>query len=147
MAQPQFIFRIGQRSPRFGQWATLPVQYARKTKVTGRTNVGGFCFQNTKDLGIDKGRIQVHPPKMQETTTVPATAEGVKSACRRIREQEAAELDAIDAEIDALNEKAIELRRRRRDAVRKAFNNGNVVRLTEIIARCDERATPAKDAD
>jgi hypothetical protein len=139
MAQPEFIFKISWAHPPLAQGDTLPIIYARKQQSKGRKTIGGISFNEIENVGIDKSQIQWTPPKMSAVTKTAATAEGVKSVCRRLRQQEAAELDAIDAEIADLHEKLKDAKARRMAAMRKAFNNGNVVRLAEAVARCEER--------
>jgi hypothetical protein len=69
---------------------------------------------------------------------VPNTAAGVKSTLRRIRPPEAAELDAIDAEIADAEQVVTRLRRERTEIVQRAWTNGNVVRLQAVRALIKE---------
>jgi hypothetical protein len=70
-----------------------------------------------------------------------ASAAGVKKVCRRLREREAAQLEAVDAEIARLEEQLAAARGRREKAVRSAWTKANVVRLAEMeeLARRQER--------
>lgn len=140
MGQPEFIFKVGLRNdPEIGQSNELHAVYPDKTKVVKESRVGGLLFQHTETIGTDKSQIQWFPPRVLHSAKTPATAEGVKSVVRRIREQDAVALDAIDAEITALHEQVKAAKRRRRELARKAFSNGNVVRLAEAVVRCEER--------
>lgn len=68
----------------------------------------------------------------------PATAEGIKSVVRRLRPQEAAEIDALDERIAELKRQVGELRRERRELVARAWTKANVVRLNEVTPGAGE---------
>jgi hypothetical protein len=59
----------------------------------------------------------------------------VKKVCRELRPAEAAEIEAIDAEIARLESVISITRDRREEAVREAWGKAHVVRLAEMEER------------
>lgn len=112
------------------------VTYRRKTRDTGKT-IGGL-FTKVEDAGWDRSWLVVHAGYVART--VPASAEGVKSIIRRLRDQEAAKLEAIDQRIAELEEALSKARAGREEALREAWRKGNVVTLAEVKAVADEAA-------
>ena len=111
---------------------TIAIRYNEHTRDTGR-DVGPFkvvegAGWDRRHLIIGDGRVSAY---------VPATAAGVKSALRLIREQEAALLDELDNDIARLEDWLHSARSDRADALREAFNRGNVVRLAEVTTFAD----------
>lgn len=69
----------------------------------------------------------------------PATAAGVKAVVRRLRDQEAERLDALNARIEDLKAQVVAAQRERVALVREAFNRGNVFTLKDALAIADRR--------
>ncbi len=90
--------------------------------------VGGL-FQMVEGTGkFVPGRLRVTLHETSESAYIEDSAAGVKTRLRRLREQERAELQAIDEEFERLHE-------RRKVALAKAWARGNVVTLAEVKAR------------
>jgi hypothetical protein len=92
---------------------------------------------------FDRSRLRVYA--VTHGLTVPATAAGLKTAVRRLREQEAARLEQIDAQLAALSQQANDLRRERKAVLHDAFQKGHVVRLQEATERADASARAAAE--
>lgn len=94
-----------------------------------------------------KTRLGVMSPGSRRE--IDATAAAVKSAVRRLREREAVEIAAIDAEIEELRSRHIEATARRKAALARGFANGHVITLAEAKAIADANlaAREARKAD
>lgn len=105
-----------------------------RMESTGRRDSKRFDIairKGTSALGYDTSRSRDHGYSE-------ATAASVKKAVRRLRDQEAEKLDAIDGEIAELEQQIAALRTRRVEVVREAWTKGNVVRLAELEQMADE---------
>lgn len=115
--------------------------------ITLRPDLSVFYEEIRRDTGRALGgvfRVVEGTGKYDKRTlnfvggsTVRATAEGVKSTARVLREREAAELAAIDETIERLQRDLQAAKQIRSAARRNAFTKGNVVRLQEAIAIAD----------
>ena len=134
MAQPEYVLSFRWRKPaRAFQASELTVEHPEIRKIR-YSNLGGFRFGHSTGTGrFDHGKLDIRSPQVSSYVfRVPATAEGVKSVLRRIRPQEAEQLDAIDADIAQLQAELDALKERRKQALHTAWQRGNVVRLKEL---------------
>jgi hypothetical protein len=128
----------------------IVVSHPMICKKTGRqSTIGGVPINRMESTGRrDRRRIQIvvrrsatarglELSRHREGVETEASAAGVKRVCRRLRDREAEEIDAIDAEIAELEERAGRTRDRRREAVRKAWRRAKFVRLAEIEERAE----------
>ena len=137
MSQPQFILNFRWRKPaRIFQASELTVEHPEIRKTT-YSNLGGFRFGHSTGTGrIERRKLDIRSPQVASYVfRVSATAEGVKSVLRRIRLQEAEQLDAIDADISRLQAQMDALKEHRQQALHSAWQRGNVVRLKELEDR------------
>jgi hypothetical protein len=104
------------------------VSYPPKTKVTKTIKVDGFGnIPVTTPTGkFDHSQITLW--KTSPTLTISENKTAIDSRLRRLRQQEAEELEKIDAEIH-------ELRTRREALIKKAWIKGNVVTVKELTER------------
>jgi len=84
----------------------------------------------------DRYRIDLGGAHVAQVTT----AAEVKKHVRRLRDQEAPALDALDAEITEAEQHLRALRAQREEWLRHAWQKGNVVRLAEVAAEAQRRA-------
>lgn len=136
----RYILSKFQRDPSFYWYAdagSFDAHYVEKKENSGPPTMG---IQFVRGTGkFDKSRITIHSRDVSSRCwTFPATAEGVKSSIRKIRDQEQAQIDAIDARIADLQSQIAKLRKDRRAALATAWQKGNVVTLAEIKAKADE---------
>src|SRR5690348_1720215 len=134
MAQPEYILYFHWRKPaRIFQASELTVEHPEIRRTT-YSNLGGFRFGHSTGTGrIDRRKLDIRSPQVSSYVfRVPATAEGVKSVLRRIRPQEAEQLDAVDADITRLQLQIDALKEQRKQALHTAWQRGNVVRLKEL---------------
>lgn len=78
---------------------------------------------------VDKGKVAIFCHGTDYTLTL--TPENLKSRIRRLRDQERAELDRIDAELSALRE-------RRKEVVQQAWVRGHTVTVKEMTEKAEE---------
>lgn len=145
MSQPQYLLRLGRT---LIQTSALRVTRIEKHRVKSvrQSPIGPIReVEGTGRFESDVLRVAVHsrdeqrpiladgrPTGGNRMEQVERSAAGVKRTVRRLRPQEAEQIDLIDARI-AEHEAAItELRARRTDLVRDAWSKANVVRLAEI---------------
>lgn len=83
-----------------------------------------------------KGQLEVSADGA--AVRIEAKADALKGAVRRVREREAAEIAAIDAELEALRQRHIELTAQRHEVLARAFRNGHVFTLAEAKQIADE---------
>jgi len=136
MAQPEFVLNFRWRKPaRIFQASQLGVEHPEIRRVK-YSNLGGFRFGHSTGTGRrDHNKLDISSPEVRSFVfRVAATAEGVKSVLRRIRPQEAQLLDAIDADIAQLQAQLEGLKQRRAEALQRAWQQGNVVRLKDVEA-------------
>jgi hypothetical protein len=133
MAQPEFLLNFRWRPARIFQASELTAEHPEIRKTT-YSNLGGFRFGHSVGTGrIDRRKLDIRSPQVSSFVfRVTATAEGVKSVLRRIRPQEAEQLDDIDAQIVSLEAQLAGLRDRRKATLHVAWQRGNVVRLKDI---------------
>jgi hypothetical protein len=134
MVQPEYLLYFRWRKPaRIFQASELTVEHPEIRK-TSYSNLGGFRFgHSTGTARIDRRKLDIRSLQVSSFVfRVAATAEGVKSVLRRIRPQEAEQLDAIDADIGRLQAQLDALRDQRKQALHAAWQRGNVVRLKEL---------------
>ena len=144
MAQPEFLLYSRYRKPaRVFQASELEVAYPEIRKVT-YSNIGGFRFGHSTGTGrYDRRRIYITSPQVRSYVfRVLRTGQAVKSVLRRLRAHEADQLDALDAQINALEAELASLRERRTAILHAAWQRGNVVRLNEVEALLDR---PSRD--
>lgn len=102
--------------------------FARLVESTGRQDHGKIELRVTgADVSFPVG------------ATVPRTAAGVKTALRRVREQETAIVEAAEARVAAAQRELQEAKQALAAAKAEAFQKGHVVRLQEVEAVIAER--------
>jgi len=108
------------------------VSYKPITRVISKTTIPGFgTIPISEGTGrFDKTKLELWTDVMNYTTD--ATHDGVKAKIRRLRAQEADQLDAIDAELDCLRAKLDCLRAKRQALIKLAWQNGNTVTVKEL---------------
>jgi hypothetical protein len=128
------IFRRAGRQSTIGG---IPINRMESTGRRNRRQVRIIVREGTTARGFQTARNR-------DAVETEATAVGVKRVCRLLRDQEAAEIAEIDAEIAELEELVGKARDRRADSVRRAWGRAGVVRLAEIEerARRDEAERP-----
>lgn len=125
MQKTILVKRRGDKLPR--QTAQIDyVSYREKTEVVGTILAAGFGNINTiRGTGkFDKSIFTIRVDN--NIFSCPATHEGVKSVLRRLRQEEAVELDQIDAQLSALRERRIDL-------LKAAWNKGHVITVKELV--------------
>lgn len=146
MAQPQYLIKgyagFGKKQI-VCQTDKPAIVWKEITRTKNTRSVAGMSWREVEGTGkYNHNEFLIRMPYEGGTSraakTVPATAEGVKDALRRIREQEAAILDAIDAEIAELMERLKVKRVERQQALSVAWSKANVVRLNEAEAMAKE---------
>lgn len=114
------------------------VRYVEHT-VDHPKQLGGLIVNNVERTGkFDRKRLEVWEPG-RGYACVAATAAGVKSAIRVLREREAQEIAECDAEIERLREEIAAAQQRRKAALRNAWQRGNVYRLQDALAIADSK--------
>ena len=134
MAQPEYLLYFRWRKPaRLFQASELIAEHPEIRKTT-YSNLGGFRFGHSTGTGrIDRRKLDIRSSQVSSYVfRVAATAGGVKSVLRRLRPQEAEQLDAIDADIARLQAQLDALKEQRKQALHTAWQRGNVVRLKEL---------------
>lgn len=139
MAQPEFLIR-GQYREADGRRPVTQreelVAHYEEIETRHPKNIGGIGFVEVKGTGkFNKRRLLVWHKNGR--ATVDANAEALKDVARRVRPQEAAILDDLDAQIEATAIRLRDLKQERRRALGDAFTKGNVVRLAEAIEVAD----------
>jgi hypothetical protein len=127
VSHPIVFKRVGRQSTIGG----IPINHLESTGRRNHTRFQIMVRKGTTARGLRTSRNR-------EAVEAEATAVAVKRVCRRLRDQEAEEIDRIDAEIAELEDLVTEARDRREDRVRRAWGRANVVRLAEM----EERARP-----
>lgn len=132
MAQPEFLLNFRWRK-RIFQASTLKAEHP-EIRTTRYQTFGGMRIGHSTGTGrIDRRKLDITSPQVSGYVfRVPASAEGIKSVLRRIRPQETAVLDDLDAGIKQLEAQLEILRERRKQALHTAWQHGNVVRLKEL---------------
>lgn len=133
----RFITRTPIRGAGKAIYATrdnIEAAYPEKVRVVGRV---GDLFNRVEGTGVYlRDRLNIGTRRLT-FPQVAATAAGVKSVIRRLRDREAEELAAADAKL-AEAYAALERAKADREAVlATAWKNGNVVRLQEVKAIAD----------
>lgn len=111
-----------------------------RTINKGTINLGAFGkvpLRESHQTGRhDRRKVRVSVPdnRVGYIQTVATTADGVKTAIRRLREPEANILADIDLEIAELTERLRHARERRGAALLAAWQKAHVVRLNEVQA-------------
>lgn len=100
------------------------VEYLPITRKTG--TMFGNCPVSELTGRFDKSRLYV--TSLHGNHTMQATHDGVKARLRRLRQQEADKLEAIDAQIE-------ELRKEREAVIKLAWKNGNTVTVKELTEK------------
>lgn len=123
---------------------SLGFRAARVPKYRRAGTVAGFPYSEPTGT-FEANRLQVSPIGAVLSTGQPSSsfgyvvvdrsAAGVKARVRRIREQEAVAIDALDEQLEATKQHLADLRKQRDAAVRTAWRKANVVRLSEIEER------------
>jgi len=134
MAQPEFLLRFRWKKPPLTfQAAELKVEHPEVMRTT-YTNLGGFRFGHSTGIGkFDRTKLDIRSPQISSYVfRVAATADGVKAVLRRLRSDEAADLDLIDAEIEDLQAQLAALKERRKQVIELAWHKAHVVRLIEV---------------
>ena len=138
MAQPEFLVRTANGEKSFAlQIDKLSPRHPEILRKAARQPLSGL-FVTMAGTGKYETGFELDAEgqgwlgKRDTRRRFPATAEGVKSVVRRLRDREAAELDELDAEMETLRVALGALRNRRLALIKKAWANGNVVRLAEV---------------
>jgi hypothetical protein len=145
MAQPEYLLRNRWRHPAtVYQTGQLLVKHPDITRQTH--TVAGFPFHEATGK-VDHQRLDIRGMRDERTPgldsivfRVRRVAADVQTVLRRLRPQEATELDAIDAEIVQLQTALAAAKERRKAALSKAWTRANVVRLHEVEALLPEQA-------
>lgn len=119
----------------------LQVQYREVRRAIRDLGIGTLV----EHAGWDKSHLRLGARRATEAggrkissghgVIVASTAAGVKTALRRLRPEDQAELDGIDAEIVRLRGLIADCRRQREAAVARAWTKAHVVRLADTISR------------
>lgn len=135
---------LDRRVPLILQTDRLMPRYRALESETGRTNVGGLVFRNVERTGkYDKNTFDIFNVHNYGFRFA-ATAAGVKAVLRRLRPQEAARLQEIDAEVEQLKARIKELGQQRQTTLREAFERGHVVTVAEL-RQAAESKTPLEE--
>jgi hypothetical protein len=131
--QPDFLFhpRPGRRIRRYTQADGFSVYHREITRATGR-QLGGFFSVHEGTGRYDRTRIWI-TRKGGDSAVVPATAAGVKAGVRRLRPEEAEQLDELDARIEAAKAVVRGLNAERDELTKVAWRKAHVVRLSEVL--------------
>ncbi len=143
MSQPPYLFKAARHTVQADELVVrLPPIYTSRPKGS----VSGITFNELVDTGKKKtkalkiyGKSGVITPDGKRKSNegsqeVPRTAAGVKAVLRRLRPEEAAQLDEIDAQITEAQERLAALRKEREAKVKEAWTRAHVVRLAEVEA-------------
>lgn len=110
-------------------------------EITKRTPLAGGSFREGTGK-FDKNQLELHTRfgggGRNFINLIQATPDAVKRVLRRLRPQEAAVIQAIDADIEAAKQRVRDLEERRKQLIREAFTRGNVVPLKEVVEMATE---------
>jgi len=130
----------GDRAPGSGQerGSYIRARFAEKTRVVGHFDTPFGRANRTEGAGPDRKRFLVSTnPGYSTSAYIPATKDGVDSLLRRARPQDLEQVEAIDQELAALNQRAAELRRARVQALHQAWQKGHKVPLKDVVAMAE----------
>jgi Lhr-like helicase len=134
MSQRPYILNYRWKPGAIFQASTLKVEFPEVRKISYHTLAGMKIGHATGTGRIDKRHLDIRSPEVDGYVfRVPLSAPGVKSVVRRIRPSEAAVLDDLDAQIEALQAQLAALKEQRRSALKRAWDKANVVRLREVL--------------
>lgn len=136
MIQPRYLVKDRDAKRTVAQTDAPIIYHPEIDKVIGKIGpfrqVKGTGKFHKDVLGIVAENSNHYTVACQQ---VPATAEGVKKTLRSLREQEAARLDSIDAEIAALESQLKAKKEERRGLLKEAWSKAHVVTLKEAISQ------------
>lgn len=102
------------------------VWYAAVTKDSGRTMAGMRVFVGTGKISKDRFTMTADT----QCTTIPATHDAIRTRFRKVRDEELAQISALDEEIRALQAK-------RNALVKVAWEKGHAVTVKELTEIAD----------
>lgn len=133
MAQHPFLFKW-PNDKRIMQGMITLVERPEIMKEGKVEKIGGIPFRFMERTGrLANDELQVHIP--HKRFTMKATREGVREQVRRLRAQEAAELDEVDRLIAEAMLELKRLERVRSDFLKVAWSKANVVTVQELVDR------------
>lgn len=128
---------IRVESPDASDHHKLTVRYGDKTRSLGHIDMPGFGrMRQSQVVGINKARLAIRLDG-EYLHDIPATKAEVDKHVRRMRPQELAGLNEIDAEIEEAQRRLGQLRRKRVDFLHDAFQKGHVVTVSELRERAE----------
>lgn len=148
--QPEYLVRRAGRGSvgsRYVQVRRLVARRIEIHKATGET-IGPFAVAKGTGRYL-RDELRLAAPREDVTDAygrraaetlaerLRRSASGVKDVVRRLRPEEAAELDRIDSDIDAAKARLDALRTARKDAVARAWQRAHAVRLADVEALID----------
>lgn len=138
----QAIIKGGYRNANYATRAKPHITYE---EIETRTvKHGPFDYVTVEGTGrFKKNRFRVWGDGVFHS--IDATAAALKGVIRLVREREAEEIAAIDAEIAAIQAAHVEAVARRKAAMARAFQNGHVLTLAEAKAVADEKLAAHED--
>lgn len=132
------------RAKRPGVMSTdeLSVRFPEIMRSTGRL-IGGL-FREVEGHGVNEQALQVTARDARDAdgrkgyagwgnVTIPRSADAVHKHIRRLRDDDDVAILAIDAEIEGYKLKIAEARKRRAEAVKRAWQRGEDVPLRELV--------------
>jgi len=152
-AQPEYLLRTGPRRTDVVQVGQIGARHPeinrvkrdygvfREVEGTGRRDrrfVRIFATRGDEDRGPQVSYAHGGRSSAGAVAYTSSNAAGVKSVLRRLRPQEAEELDALDREIAELQQQLGQVRNRRMEVIQRAWASGHVVRLQEVQALITE---------
>lgn len=131
---------IKVEDPEAGDYRRFSVRWARKSRDTGkRMTLPGFGTSRiTVDAGPDKGKLDIRIDGDQ--TSVFTHGWAVDEKLKRMRPDDHATLQEMDARELALHRELVALRERRLNFLHEAFQRGHRVTVKELVELADAEA-------
>lgn len=122
----------------YGERKKFTARWAEKVRTIGYSEIPGLGrLRRTESAGPDKRRLRLALDR--NAIVVPATAEGVKTAVRRLRPEDQAELTRRNEEIDQVSTALRNLKTARLDFLHESFQRGHVVPLKEVTEMAETK--------
>lgn len=141
-----YLIRSSERRRGRGSILSAPAIEVRFVRCYRPRRDLGFATE-MEEAGIDRSRVEISapkalagddgPPLRAPRTEVEASAAALKRELRRLRPQEAEDIEALDREISTAAEALQAFRNRREEALRGAFPKGQIVTLAEVLAEAE----------
>lgn len=139
MTQPKYLLKTGEGVVQAAGFSATHTEVREKARL-----VDGFLMPGKPTGKFDHSTILFYPISRGAKNRyghgvsgayarrVPASAVGVKTVLRRIREQEAEKIEEVDVTIALAEAQLKMLRNARAKLLSEAWSKANVVRLNEI---------------